>query len=214
MKIYNSPIKLYNNINTYNTPVSFKGYSVPTLTHTNIGSCMNGYIGKVRVWKASNSEEFLNVFKTRVDDIVENYSLTNDKGDLIGEITFGIKKALNYDREIFPEDPSHVFVTKLRNYSNPHTPYYTYGLEHYKDVGKRLMQIAQRRSDEALCNGNIKLVSTDESKDWYKAVIGMVEEFPHTPNTVYNGKSLNVHNPYVLILPPAKEPLSRLAGGL
>ena len=78
-------------------------------------------------------------------------------------------------------DPSHVFVDELRNFSNPNTPYYKQGLDYYKDIGTRLLQIAQRRSDEAQCQGNIKLISKGESLNWYKSVIGMRQEFPPIP---------------------------------
>ena len=73
-----------------------------------------------------------------------------------------------------------------------------------------MLQIAQRRSDESMCQGNIKLVSKGESLDWYKNVIGMRQEFPSIP-----GMRFNIHNPNQLYLPPEnKEPLSKLQGGL
>ena len=98
----------------------------------------------------------------------------------------------------------------MRNFSNPNTLYYKQGLEYYKDIGTRLLQIAQRRSDEAQCQGNIKLISKGESLNWYKSVIGMRQEFPPIP-----GMKFNIHNPNQLYLPPEnKEPLSKLQGGL
>ena len=45
----------------------------------------------------------------------ETYILQENYGKVIGEITFKIKKAFDYDREQYPEDPSHVFVDELRN---------------------------------------------------------------------------------------------------
>lgn len=199
--------------NTFVCKPAFKGgFNAETLTHTNIGSCLDGYIGKVKVRKANGQEGLLNVLKRNMGYDIENYSVTNDKNEVMGEISLGVKKYASYDRFACPADPSHVFVYELRNYSNPTTPYYKRGLEYHKDIGTRLLQIAQRRSDEAQCQGNIKLISKNESKQWYKNVIGMTEEFPTDPNS---GLRFNIHNPNAMILPPhAKEPLSRLQGGL
>lgn len=171
---------------------------------------MEGYIGKIRVRQVDNSESFLNVFKKYLGGGYENYSVRNDNNNLIGEIYLTIKKFTDYDRYNFPEDPSHVYVSELRNYSNPTTPFYKEGLEWYKDIGVRLMQIAQRRSDEALCKGNIKLISKNESKSRYKNFIGMTEEFSNL-----DGYKFNIYNPNAMILPPqAKEHLLKLNGGL
>lgn len=193
---------------------TFKGNGIETLTHTNIGSCLEGYIGKIKVRRADGREDYLNIFKKYLCDKYENYSAKNDKDELIGEINLEIKKYnQHYDYATGAmTDPSHVFVTELRNYSNPTTPYYKQGLEYHKDIGTRLLQIAQRRSDEAQCQGNIKLISKNESKNWYKNIIGMTEEFPPDPNSTFR---FNIHNPNAMYLPPhAKEPLSRLQGGL
>ncbi len=196
------------------TTPSFTG--IQTLTHTNIGSCMEGYIGKVRVRRGSDkSETFLNVFKKYIGYNEENYSLKNDFGDLVGEMNIKIKKFQpgSWSEFEYKEDPSHVFVDELRNYSKPDTPYYRQGLEYMKDVGTRLLQIAQRRSDEAMCNGNLKLIAKNESKMFYKNVIGMIEEFPPSKNNF--GMKFCFHNPNAMIIPPHnKEPLSRLQGGL
>ena len=40
---------------------------------------------------------------------------TDDKEQVIGEIELKIKKAQDYDKLAFKEDPSHVFVETLRN---------------------------------------------------------------------------------------------------
>ena len=188
---------------------------IETLTHTNIGSCMEGYIGKIRVRKGSDkSEQYLNVFKKFIGFNEENYSIKNDFGDLIGEMNIKIKKIQPSPwSDLDPiENESHVFVDELRNYSNPNTPYYKQGLEYMKDIGTRLLQIAQRRSDEAMCEGNIRLISKGESKDWYKNIIGMTEIYPPIPNSK---QRFCLHNPNLLKIPPHnKEPLSRLQGGL
>lgn len=187
--------------------VKFKQNIPHALTHTNIGSCLEGYIGKVAVRKGREGAT-LNVFKKFKENAVENYTIKNDVGDIIGTIDISIRK---YKQEPWERtDPSHVFVDELRNFSNPNTPYYKQGLEYYKDIGTRLLQIAQRRSDEAQCQGNIKLISKGESLNWYKSVIGMRQEFPPIP-----GMKFNIHNPNQLYLPPEnKEPLSKLQGGL
>lgn len=201
--INNSAIKEHKNISN----PTFQHNIPNALTHTNIGSCLEGYIGKVSVRK-NDKNVALNVFKKFKENAIENYTIQNDTGDVIGTIDVSIKK---YQQSPWERtNPSHVFVDKLRNFSNPNTPYYKSGLEHYKDIGTRLLQIAQRRSDKAMCEGNIKLISKGESLNWYKNIIGMRQEFPPI-----SGMKFNIHNPNQLYLPPEnKEPLSRLQGGL
>lgn len=201
--INNSAIKEHKNISN----PTFQHNIPNALTHTNIGSCLEGYIGKVSVRK-NDKNVALNVLKKFKENAIENYTIQNDTGDVIGTIDVSIKK---YQQSPWERtNPSHVFVDNLRNFSNPNTPYYKSGLEHYKDIGTRLLQIAQRRSDEAMCEGNIKLISKGESLNWYKNIIGMRQEFPPIP-----GMKFNIHNPNQLYLPPEnKEPLSRLQGGL
>ena len=196
----------HNNAANSSQNISFKG-GIPTLTHTNIGSCLEGYIGKIRVRKV-DGEAYLNVFKKYTGQNIENYSILNDKGELVGSVNLAIKKMQPSPWD--NNDPSHVFVDELRNFSKPGTPYHNPKLEYFKDIGTRLLQIAQRRSDEALCQGNIKLISKNESMNWYKNLIGMRQEFPPIP-----GQRFRIHNPNQLYLPPeSKEPLSRLQGGL
>lgn len=183
---------------------------IQTLTHTNIGMCADGYIGKIRVRLAEGGEAFLNVFKGKGCDC-EEYKIMDDFSNLIGEAQIKIKKNVNYDTFEHKTNPSHVFVDNLRNYSTPGTPYHNSKLVYYKDIGTRLLQIAQRRSDEAECFGNIKLISKNESKPFYKNVIHMREE-----NTFSGNSPLRMWgNPNLMFLPPEwKEPLSRLQGGL
>ena len=195
-----------NNITSPKSSISFRQNIPQTLTHTNIGSCLEGYIGKVRV-RQGDKNVFLNVFKKYKCNNLENYTIQNDKGDIVGTIDISVRKIPPSPWE--EGDFSHVFVDELRNFSNPSTPYHSKGLEYYKDIGTRLLQIAQRRSDESRCSGNIKLISKGESLDWYLRVIGMRQEFPPIPGR------RNFHNPNLLYLPPEnKEPLSRLQGGL
>ena len=206
MEVKNSYIKYHSwfQEKPITTP-SFKGFNpVETIKHYNVGMCNNGIIGKVRVRKANGEEAFLNVMKNATIGGEETYQLQEKYGKVIGEIVIKIKKAMNYDRLEFPEDPSHVFVETLRNYSRKDTPYYRQGLDEYKDIGTRLLQIAQRRSDECCCNGNIKLISKNESKKFYEKI-----GFQEMPKA-YNYKIQN----WMYLPPHAKEPLSKLSGGL
>ena len=200
--------KFYYNQVSLNKNVSFKHNIPDSLTHTNIGSCLEGYVGKVLVRKDGGNTT-LNVFKKFKGENIENYILKNDKDEIIGTVDVFIKKYIPQPWET--KDLSHVFIGELRNFSNPSTPYYTEGLEYYKDIGTRLLQIAQRRSDEAMCNGNIKLISKNTNAfDWYKKVIGMRQEFPPIP-----GCKFVINNPFAMYLPPEnKEALSKLQGGL
>ena len=186
--------------------VSFNG-NISTLTHTNIGNCVDGLVGKIKVRKGC-SEAYLDVYKKHISQNVENYIIKNEKDEIVGNVNIKIVKLTPNAWE--NKDPSHVFVDELRNFSNPVTPYINKNLEYYKDIGTRLLQIAQRRSDESQCQGNIKLISKGESMDWYINVIGMRQEYPRIP-----GQKFQIHNPNQLYLPPEnKERLSRIQGGL
>ena len=190
-------------INNVETRPSFKStVQLETLKHCNIGMMKNGYIGKIKTIKPTGEEVFLNVFK-HAGYLKELYFIKDDAEQIIGEIELKIRKAQDYDKLAFPSDPSHVFIENLRNYSNPRTPFYRKGLEEYKGIGTKLIQIAQRRSDEALCNGNLELISKFEAFDFYYKL-----GFEKTE------QSLSGY-PHKLYLPPmAKEPLSKLQGGL
>lgn len=209
-------MEVRNNLIKYNTgfqakPItvpSFKGINpVETIKHYNVGMMPDGIIGKVRVFKKNGEEAFLNVMKIKCSTNQETYMLKDKYGKIIGEMDIKINKANNYDRLAFTEDPSHVFVDFLMNHSNPNTPYYKKGMEEYKDIGTRLLQIAQRRSDEACCNGNIRLHSKKDSKEFYKK-LGFAEE-PVSPYDTQRGTQNRMYLP-----PDAKEPFSRRDGGL
>lgn len=195
-----------------NPVVAFKhNAGVPSLKNINIGAASDGLIGKIRVRNSKNDECFLDVVKKIIIDGYENYSVINESGNFVGEVILKPQKYTNYDTLYYSSDPSHVFVCNLFNYSNPATPYYK-NIEQYKDVGIRLLQIALQRSYETMCNGNIKLVSKNESKEWYKKVIGMTEEFPETTNGPYR---FSIHNPNsMILLPEAREHLLNLHGGI
>ncbi len=189
---------------------TFKGtQQLNLLTKTNIGNCADGFIGRLKVRLGNGSGEALLNLSKRTGMGLEEYKIYDDFERIIGEVQIKIKKFVNYDRLEYPVDPSHVFVDNLRNYSKPGTPYHNKDLPYYKDIGTRFLQIAQRRSDESGCNGNIKLIAKNESMPFYKNVIHMKEEFP--PNSPFKF----LHNPNSLYLPPEwKEALSKLKGGL
>ena len=184
---------------------------IKTLKEINIGNACEGFIGKIRVRKGNNSDTFLNVYKKNLGSGYENYVVQNNKNDIIGSIILTVKKYTNFDTLEYKSDPSHVYIEELRNFSNHNTPYYQ-NIDYHKDIGTRLMQIALKRSYESGCNGNLKLISKNESKNWYKNIIGMTEEFPKISGNPF---SFSIHNPNLLILPQeAKERLLTLRGGL
>lgn len=193
-------------------PVFTGNIIADTLTHVNIGAKAEGYIGKVRVRLTDGGEAIVNVFKKSMGTNIENYKIVNDYNELLGEMVMKIKKTDYVDPyNSSPVGPNYVFVDMLKNYTRPGTPDHNPKIVHHKDIGTRLLQIAQRRSDEALCNGELKLNSKGESIEWYFNVIGMKQEFPPEKS----GYHFQIHNPNMLYLPPeAKEPLSRLRGGL
>lgn len=208
MKILNTPIKYSSGINMqrHTNPAFTGSYPVQKLTHANIGMMDSGFIGKVGVIKADGQEALLNVIKYKGASGDETYFLRDFMNRTIGEIDFKIKKHYDYDRVNFREDPSHIYVEYLRNYSNPRTPYYQQGLEEYKHVGTRLLQIAQRRSDECQCNGNIELVAKNQQD---------VLEFYEKLGFAHLNNAFHESNKYYLYLPPmSKEPLSKMYGGL
>lgn len=211
MKVESCQIFRINNFPQKHVVVFGNSSCVQTLKNINIGAAPEGLIGKIKVRNKENKECFLDVSKKIIIDGCENYLVQNDDKNVVGEIVLKVKKYTDYDKLEYQSDPSHVFVSNLFNYSNPSTPYYK-KTEQYKDIGTRLLQIALKRSYEAMCNGNLKLVSKNESKNWYKNIIGMTEEFPATQNSPYR---FNIHNPNSMILPSGeKEHLANLHGGL
>ena len=206
MKIYNS-FNIYNSNNqpkTLKNPMFKCGKSIETITHYNLGIMPNGFIGKVKVLKANNEEAFLNVFK-QASELSEIYKLKDNLDRIIGQIEFKPRKYMSYNDYGNLEDSSHIFVDELRNFSRPGTPYHIKGLDEYKQVGVRLMQIAQRRSDECGLNGNIELISKNESKNVFYEKLGF-RQYPFLSPYV---------NPNKMYLPAeAKEPFSKMYGGL
>ena len=208
MKIQFSPITYTSNTSLKTSPrPTFKaGMPIETIKHYNLGMMQNGFIGKVKAIKANGEEAFLNVFK-QATALQEVYSLQDDFGSVIGKIEIKPKKCESYANYGYKEDPSHIFVEELRNFSHPGTPYYIKGLEEYKLIGVRLMQIAQRRSDECGLNGNIELISKDESMPFYEK-LGL-KKIPFDSFVGY------YTNPNKMYLPAeAKEALSKMHGGL
>lgn len=181
---------------------SFQGNGVQRLTHMNVGMMPQGFIGEVALFdKILNKNVFVNVFKD-FDCGYERYKLKDDNNQVIGEMVIRIKKFFNYDKYIHKDDPSHVYVTDLYNFSRKDTPYANKNVDDYSHVGIRLLQIAQRRSDEAQCCGNIKLNAMPEALGFYKNKLGMQSD-PESFNRNF------------LYLPwDKKEPLSRMYDGL
>lgn len=134
---------------TFGSKVSTQG-----LKNINIGSMPAGNIGKIKVLKANGKEAWLDVIKSTYHDY-ETYNFVNELKQVIGKIEFRFNK---YVRPLEGEK-DHVFVTELRNFSDPNTPYYTKGLEEYNQIGTKLLQVAVKRSFENNCNGNIELVA-------------------------------------------------------
>ena len=195
----------YNNYQTRPLNKTFKGgMPVETIKHYNIGIMHDGYIGKIKLFDSNKQEAILNVFKKRYGKNAESYFIKDNNGDVIGDmdIIIGAKNNIGSREDV--ENSKHVFVSSIRNYSNPKTPYYKGFLKEYKQVGTRLLQIAQRRSDESWCNGNIELISKEDSMPFY-------EKLGFKKTKIANPYS----NPNRMHLPPdAKEPLSRIYGGL
>lgn len=182
-------------------------FNIETLSNTHIGNCLNGFIGKIKVRSTDTPNQILKVFKS-VANNSEEYRLLDNSNNLIGLIDLKIcKDNRTYYR---PEgDTSHVFIKELKNFSTPQTPYHNKKLPQYKDIGTRLLQIALRRSKEADCFGNLKLIAKGEAKPFYEKVIGMQEEFP------VGSPARRFNNPNTMYLPEeAKIHLDKLQGGL
>ncbi len=131
----------------------------------NLGLTTNGFIGKLEVVKANGKKALLNLVKSIYNDY-EIYNLTDDYDRTIGRIEFRFNKSpwkTNKEKD-------HVFVSELRNFSNPNTPYYKNGLEEYKQIGTKLLQLAYKRSIENNCDGNIELVAKNHKEvlEFYK----------------------------------------------
>lgn len=205
MKIYNTTpyqlnySKLYQSEKVSNP--SFQALiSSNRLTHCNIGMMENGIIGRIGVLK-EGKETFLNVVKSAGASGQETYMIKDMFGKIIGEMNMKFVYSNGYDGKT-----SHVFVEHLANHSRPNTDEYMQGLPHYNGIGTRLLQIAQRRSDEAGCRGEIYLHSKEKAKPFYKKL-----GFTPAP-TISNYEQQGSNKMY---LPPAaKEPLSRMLGGL
>ena len=140
------------NGNYYNTsrPTFKSNIKARTVKNINLGTMPSGFIGKIKTIKADGTEAILNLIKSQYHDY-ETYLIKNDSEQIIGLIEFRFNK---YTHK-YGDDKDHVFVSNLRNFSNPKTPYYKNGLEEYKHIGTKLLQLAHQRSIENNCNGNI-----------------------------------------------------------
>jgi len=205
MKIYNTTPYQYN----YSKACQFEKASSPSfqalishqrLTHCNIGMMENGIIGSVGVL-LNGKNSFLNVVKSAGPSGQETYMLKDTLGRIIGEMDMKINYSNGYDNNV-----SHVFVEHLANHSRPNTEEFVSTLPHYEGVGTRLMQIAQRRSDEAGCRGEVYLHSKEKAKPFYKKLGLQLAPCEYE----YERRGSNK-----MYLPPeAKEPLSKMLGGL
>ena len=201
-----NPITPYYQNYQYKTSAkpAFSGFRpFETIKHLNLGMADVGIIGKVRVFDSTGHDKFLNVVKDTGVCGTEIYMLKTNYGEIIGEMIMRITKDPPPHKVARTGEPSWVWVDFLRNYSNPNTKYYREGLPEYKGIGTRLLQIAQRRSDETMCGGNLHLCSKTDSKPFYER-LGF-EEIP----TLYE-----YHQNKMYLPPHAKEPLSKLYGGL
>lgn len=153
------------NSNGYITRPSFKSQSFKSLKDCNLGALPNGIIGQIKAIKANGQEACLNLEKFASSSL-ETYQLKDRVGNVVGKIDFYFNKPI----WIMDDETNHVFVKELRNFSNPNTPYYKKGLEEYKQIGTKLLQIAHKRSLENGCDGNIELVAKNEKfvLDFYK----------------------------------------------
>lgn len=190
-------------LKTSTEPTFKASLPVETIKHYNLGMMSNGYVGKVKVLRANNEEVLLNVFK-QAQYFKEIYRLQDDFGKVIGKIELKIKKFEQSDNCVSNDVSNHIYVEELKNYSRPDTPYYMKGLEEYKQIGVRLLQIAQRRSDECGLEGNIELIAKNEAIPFYEK-IGFKRIIP----------KFSYMNPNKMYLPAeAKEPFSKLYSGL
>ena len=197
---YSLPTKNY----CASTSPNFGNRSLATIAHTNLGVSGNGIIGRVQVRRANGSEAYLNVMRNATIANEETYQLQEQFGKVIGEISFKINNQGGFEYDFDNRNFRHVFVDFLRNYSNPNTKYYRAGLQEYKDVGLRLMQIAQRRSDESNCYGNIVLCSKEDSMPFYEK-LGLKVVSKDTESNV---------NREMFLPAESKEAMSKMQGGL
>jgi len=154
------------NKNYYAQKPTFKSKALAkAIESKNIGSMPVGFIGKIKTLKANGEEAFLNVIKSAYKDY-ETYQLQDNYERVIGKIEFRFNKYIYKIKN----EKDHVFVSELRNFSNPNTPYYKQGLEEYKHIGTKLLQLAQIRSFENNCNGNIELIAKNRKEviEFYK----------------------------------------------
>lgn len=202
MKIYAITQNYNYNKNSVTKPTFQSKFLVETIGKKHLGLAQNGFLGKVQVLKLTGEEAFLNLYKSNYSKY-EIYTLKDNFDREIGKVELTFNK---YDSWGSPEDKDHVFVSELKNYSDSKTPYYIKGLDEYKHIGTRLLQVAQRRSYEEGCDGNIELVAKNRKEvlEFYKRL-----GFEQPANITRFG------NPYRLHLASsAKDGLCNKYGGL
>ena len=177
-------------------------FSVETIAGKNLGASPNGLLGKIQVLKNTGEEVFLNLFKSKYSKY-EIYTLKDNFEREIGRIELTFNK---YDQWKTEGDEDHVFVSELRNFSDSKTPYYVDGLDEYKHVGTRLLQLALKRSYEENCNGNIELVAKNRKEvlEFYRRL-----GFEQPANITKFGNPFRLH-----LADEAKDLLAMKYGGL
>ena len=181
-----------NKTNNYYSKPTFNGVLLNTksLSKQNIGKMKDGIIGKIEAKSIDGKKVLLDVDKFVDKFGLEYYTILDKSGGILGEIEL---------KPIITNDAKHVWIEHLVSH---YSRYLEWG--NYKGIGTRLMQIALKRSEEAGCDGNIELFTTEIGKDFYKK-IGMETFFP-----VYN--SHQQHRMY--LTQEGKQKLKALYGGL
>ncbi|MCQ2753655.1 MAG: GNAT family N-acetyltransferase [bacterium] len=196
---YQKPVNNRNNT-SFKQLYPINTRDVERLTYKNIGMMPNGIIGKVLVKERNGVEGFLNVIKEAYGNS-EIYILKDMFGAIYGEMELTIPKQGIFSR--ITRNPNAVFVELLQNYTRPYNENHNNYIAECSKVGTRLLQIAQRRSDECGAQGNVELFSLDDALPYYLGI-----GFKLKASEFYENRNM-------MYLPPeSKEPFSKLYGGL
>ena len=195
MKIQNiqTIATIYQNKTNNNYPkTTFNGLLLNTksLSKQNIGKMKDGIIGKIEVKSIGDKKVLLDVEKIVDKFGLEYYAVLDKSGGILGEIEF---------KPTITNDTKHVWVEHLVSHYSSFMK-----LGNYTEIGTRLMQIALKRSEEAGCDGNIELFTTEIGKSFYEK-IGMETFFPLL-------NSRQQHRMY--LTQDGKQKLKTLYGGL
>ena len=150
----------------------------------------DGIIGQIEVKGINDKKVLLDVEKFVDKFGLEYYAILDKSGGILGEIEF---------KPTITNDTKYVWI---EHFVSHYSRYLEWG--NYKEIGTRLMQIALKRSEEAGCEGNIELFTTETGENFYKK-IGMETFFP-----VLNSRQQ--HRMY--LTQDGKQRLKTLYGGL